>query len=1160
MHRRPDGTLLYSPSDLTVWLEGEFAAWMERYAVERRHLSPELNATHQGLDPDPDDPELALRGRKGNEHEQRFLAQLRSEGREVIEIPRDGESQVRTLAAMRAGAPVIYQAHLANGTLQGYADFLVRVDTPSDLGTFHYEAWDTKLARAARPYYLVQLCAYAELLAEIQGQRPRELVFVLGDGKPERFRTDDYFYYYQHLKRDFLAFQQRWDPAVRPSPAYDRSFGRWNECAERILAEADHLSGVAGITRDQIACLEAAGIGTFTALATTKAAQVDGITPVAFRRLVRQAFQQQQSTGRARPTWEFQSPDPKQPRRGLALLPAPSRNDIFFDMEGYPYAEGGLEYLFGAVTVEGGKGVFHDWWAHDDATEKKAFEDFVDWAYARWEQDPAMHIYHYAAYEPSALRRLRDKYKIDANGRDALRALMGKHATRESKVDDMLRGELFVDLYPTIRQGLIVGTPSYSLKETEKLVADQRTSSVKTAGGSVVAYQAWIDSGEPTDWKQSPILSGIRDYNREDCINTWLLRDWLLERQAEAKLRYISSSEDEGAGNAKVKREPDEEEILAGMISLTLEQDSGGDAEYRRITQLLGHLLGYYRREERPVWWRYFNLTRHVDDEKRYLDPGCLAGLVRTDRAPWVVDRSMGYEFSFDPDQDTVIRLGSKVAFTHSESAKGEVIEFDPVRGLIGLKCGAKAGAPPQETSIVEFDFVLSKPIVAGIRRFAEGWMRRAPVGEALVELLHRRPPRIHGRKSGEPLIDESGEIVAQAYDVIAAMDRTTLAIQGPPGSGKTYTAARVIARLLQQGKRIAVTSTGHKVIMNLMCAVEKARKDFPFQAPMLKVLGDDEELPAGTSIKGLRESKQIALSLPNGPVLIGATAWGFCRPEVEGKFDYLFVDEAGQVALAMLVGIGACASNIVLMGDQMQLAQVTQGQHPAGVEVSALSYLLQDHATIPPELGIFLPLTWRMHPRVNRFISDAIYEGRLQAQEHNQRQRIAPCADPIHCENGIVVLPVVHEDNAQWSPQEIEQVRRVLDSLHSRQVTDRDNAERPLDRVTDLLFVAPYNRQVRALQESLGDGAKVGSVDRFQGQEAPVVVVSMCASSLDDAPRGAQFILSPNRLNVAISRAQTLAIVVASPRLIVSRCSSVEEMKLVNLFCRLVAYAGDEP
>jgi uncharacterized protein len=1156
MHKRPDGSLLFSPSDLTVWLEGEFAAWMERYDVERQELSPEINASYARLVRDAEDAEVELRKRKGDEHEQRFLQRLRAAGRAVVEIPRKAPDALeRTLAAMRGGAEVIYQGHLRHGALQGYTDFLFRVEGESSLGTFHYEAWDTKLARSARPYFLVQLCAYAELLQEIQGRRPTELIFVLGDGTEERHRTDDYFFYYARLKREFLEFQARWNPAVRPDPASDRGFGRWRDAAESILEQADHLSRVAGISRGQIACLEAAGVRTFTDLARTTDETITGITAGTFRRLKRQAYQQQQSAGRDRPTWEFLPPNEKERRRGLALLPTPSKNDIFFDMEGYPYAEGGLEYLFGAITVAEGQPAFHDWWAHDDATEKKAFEEFVDWAYARWEADPAMHIYHYAAYEPHALGRLRDKYKVDANGRDALRALMGKHATRESKVDDMLRGELFVDLYPTIRQGLIVGTPSYSLKEIEKLVAGKRAGAVTTASGSVVEYQRWIDAEESTDWHASPILRSIRDYNEIDCLSTWRLRDWLLERQREANLCYVPLSEEEGKGARKsAVKEP---EILAAAISLSLEEYAGGDAEYRRVTALLGHLLGYFKREERPFWWRYFRLTREVDDEVRFLDASCLAGLQRTARPPFPEKNSLGYEFSFDPRQDTTIRLKSRVVCSYNEKAKVDVIAFDPDRGLIALKFGPSVPPPPDEISIVEFEFISSDNIVDGIYRFVQGWMKGKPSSPALVDLLYRRVPRIRGRNGGEPLIDEGADVTAQAFEVIAAMDRTALAIQGPPGSGKTYTAARVIARLLQQGKRIAVTSTGHRVILNLMEAVEKARADLPFDAPLFKVLKDGEKLPAGSSIRPIRENKQVVTSLPAGGALVGTTAWGFSRPELEGKFDYLFVDEAGQVALAMLVGIGACASNIVLMGDQMQLAQVTQGVHPAGVEASALTYLLQGHATIPRDLGIFLPITWRMHPRINRFISDAVYEGRLHSHPDTARQRIVPCADPIPCEHGIVMLPVSHEcDNDQWSREEIGRVAHLFASLDRRMVTGRDYAERPLDRLGDLLFVAPYNRQVRALQEQLGAGAKVGSVDKFQGQEAPVVVISMCASSLEYASRGAQFILNPNRLNVALSRAQTLAVVVVSDRLIGSRCSSVAEMKLMNLFCRLVEYA----
>ncbi|HWA14926.1 MAG TPA: AAA domain-containing protein, partial [Gemmatimonadales bacterium] len=809
-----------------------------------------------------------------------------------------------------------------------------------------------------------------------------------------------------------------------------------------------------------------------------------------------------------------------------------------------------------AVTVDRGTPEFHDWWAHDNASEKKAFEDFVDWAYARWEQDPSLHIYHYAAYERSALRRLQDKYRPNASGRDALRALMGKHATRESKVDDMLRGELFVDLYPIIRQGFIVGTPSYSLKETEKLIADKRDAAVKTAGGSVVEYQRWIDSGESFDWKQSPILQGIRAYNREDCVNTWQLRQWLHARQQEAEIAYRPFGEEAHKGPKESAREPGEDEVLAAAIIQGLEDAPGGDPEHRRITELLAHLLCYYRREERPTWWQFFKMLRESDDDAREAAPDCLARLRRTDRPGFAVKRSMGYEYSFDPEQDTEIRLNSTVTPVHDEDISLTVIEFDQKAGRIAFKFGPSAGPPPETMSVVQREIILGTSITKGIIRFVQGWMRDDPPNQAVVDLLHRRPPRIAGIERGQPLIDEQGDVTAQTIALVAAMDRATLAIQGPPGSGKTYTAGRVIASLLAAGKRVAVTSTGHTVILNLMEAVEEARAHIPFDAPLFKAGGKQEAIPAGSSIRWIEKNEQVAEALPAGAALVGATAWGFCREELIDEFDYLFVDEAGQVALATIVGIGACADNIVLLGDQMQLAQVTQGKHPPGVEVSALTYLLQGHATIPPELGVFLPRTWRMHPRVNQFISNAVYEGRLHSHPHTSRQKIAPCAEPIHCENGIVVLPVPHSDNAQDSEEEVRQIEAVIASLRGRRVTDRENVERDLDVLGDLLFVAPYNRQVRALQARLGAGAKVGSVDKFQGQEAPAVVISMCASSLDDAPRGARFILNPNRLNVAISRAKTLAIVVASPRLIVSRCSSVEEMKLVNLFCRLVDYA----
>jgi uncharacterized protein len=297
--------------------------------------------------------------------------------------------------------------------------------------------------------------------------------------------------------------------------------------------------------------------------------------------------------------------------------------------------------------------------------------------------------------------------------------------------------------------------------------------------------------------------------------------------------------------------------------------------------------------------------------------------------------------------------------------------------------------------------------------------------------------------------------------------------------------------------------------------------------------------------------------ALGEGGVLVGGTAWVFSREELAGRFDYLFVDEAGQVSLANAVAVGLSARNLVLIGDQMQLAQPSRGSHPGETGLSCLEYLLQGHATVPRDLGVFLGTSYRMHESVCRFISDAIYDGRLGSSPGTERHRVIRNADSVlvPVQTGIVWAPVAHDGCAQDSEEERGAIVAIVEELLGRDVVGKDGATR---RVTlaDILIVAPFNLQVRSLKQRLGAGARIGTVDKFQGQEAPVVIVSLCASTLAEAPRGAGFLLSPNRLNVAVSRAQALAIVVGSPELLETRCRSVEEMKLVNLLCHLVQYA----
>jgi len=512
MRLQPDSSLQFSPSDLITFLEGEFAAWMERAYAERGRQD-------SGLRPDDADPEMELVRGKGMEHEASVLTKLEALHGQAVRI--EGErAAIDTMAAIQSGKKLIYQGRLDDGAWHGFPDFLLRIETPSRLGPWSYRPLDSKLARSAKPYFLIQLCAYAQYLEAIQDRRSLQLGFVLGTGEERWFETERFFYFYRHLKDTFLEFQEAFDPAAQPDPALERSWGRWETAAEEILKAHDDLALVARMTRSQIKRLRAQGIATCAALVSSTD-RIPRISDDVLARLRRQARLQIASRGKRAPVFEA-LPHEARKRIGLATLPPASPGDVFFDLEGNPLADGGLEYLFGAVIVENGKPLFKEEWAHNAEQEKAAFERTVDWIHERLRQDPNMHVYHYANYEVAALERL-----------------MGKYATRENAVDDLLRGDVFVDLYAVTRNGVAIGTPGYSLKDIEILFAPQRTALVKSATSSVVEYNNWLASGEPADWQSSPILTGIRDYNREDCENTWHLATWLRERQQEAGIAYV---------------------------------------------------------------------------------------------------------------------------------------------------------------------------------------------------------------------------------------------------------------------------------------------------------------------------------------------------------------------------------------------------------------------------------------------------------------------------------------------------------------------------------------------------------------------------------------------------------------------------------------------
>ena len=1132
--KKQAGNLIYSPSDLVRYLASPFASWMDRYYLEHP----------DAITPDEASEDQKLVAHTGDNHEHAVLGEFQKSTLGLVEIPRRdfADSRAKTAQAMSKRAPIIFQAALEKGAFAGYADFLI-LDSKAG-----YQVWDTKLARAPKPYYAIQLCSYSEMLAAATGGGlPEKFGIILGNNERIEFRLEDFIHYYRRIQASFLALQEGFAGEIkdRPEPRPRADHGRWASHAEKFFANTDHLVQVAGISVGQIKKLKAAGIGTVAALAQASGKKVPKLGNDSLQKLCAQArLQCETRAGRkadpeAKPRYEvLPHTGANGEAVGLALLPPQHPADVFFDMEGYPLAPGGLEYLFGACVRGSRAGAldFMDWWAHDRDGEKLAFEGFVDWVYSRWKDHPAMRIYHYAAYEVSAVRRLSTH-----------------HNSRQDEVDDLLRNEVFVDLYQIVRRGLRIGEDSYSIKKVELLYRPKRATEVATAAESIIQYARWIESGQPRDWKASGILNGIRDYNEDDCKSTAELADWLRTVAAWEKIAPVHQ--------VSVSTPPAPQPLSAEILSRQATEE-GLRQQGDLVSLVLADLIEFHRREQKPVWWRMFDRAS-ATAEALHDDPACIEG-VQASGVATPQNRSLVQAYSFDPLQECKLGAGDTVLFTHNLEAKFTLAAIQLAEGQLQLKISQSAlteksgGAFPKQGSILRDEFVSPRDIPKALAEVAAA---------QLAESLHPPVAALLNRVAPAKTVQTSKEsAVEAAIRITQKMSGGCLVVQGPPGTGKTYTASHVITTLLNAGKKVGVASNSHKAIGNLLAACGAAIREGGGHLKGVKVGGEagGDLFSSNPGLSHIQSSGDARAAYTSG--IAAGTAWLFTREDWRGALDFLFIDEAGQVPLANAVAMARCAKNLVLLGDQMQLEQPVQGSHPGDSGLSALQYALKDqeastpdtpifHAVVPPGLGLFLGESRRMHPDVCRFISESIYEGRLGSSPDCARQKIdLPSSGGaiISRESGIVFSGIEHDGNIQQSDEEVARVRAIFEEMLGRRYTNHGGACRPLG-LDDFLFIAPYNAQVRALQNTLPQGARVGSVDKFQGQEAPVCILSLCSSFGEYGSRGLGFILDRNRINVAISRAQCLAVVVGDPRIGDSEAGSIGEMRLLNLFCKLV-------
>ena len=1084
------------------------------------------------------DPLLALLAERGNRHEKSYVEHLRASGRAVtvingVEV--DQAAVAQTLAAMTAGCEIIVQGAVRADDWGGRVDILRRVDIPSALGAWSYQVTDTKLARETRGGTVLQLCLYSDLLASMQGLMPETAYVVVpwSNFEPRAYRLSDYAAYYRRVKRGLQQFLATPSGESYPDPKEYCDICRWRLRCDAQRRDDDHLCLVAGLTKVQTGELQRHDIRTCAALAAIQLPLWDPERGAAhsYERLREQARVQVEGRNAARTLYETL---PVVPGFGLSRLPAASAGDIFFDLEGDPFVgPSGLEYLFGyAYRGEDGQAAYTCEWAFSRADERRAFERFVDFTIGRLEQYPDLHIYHYAPYEPGALKRL-----------------MGRYATREEEIDRLLRSELFVDLYGVVRHGLLASVESYSIKKLEPLYAYTREAELPDANRALAKIQACLELEDPVGIEEQDRQT-VENYNRDDCVSTWRLREWLEDLRSRliaegAVIDRPSPKEgdpSEGISDWLARIEP-----LIQRLTMNVPDDPAGRDGEQQGRWLLAHLIDWHRREKKAVWWEYFRLRaldgRDLLDEQRGISGLSLVGTVGgTAKVP-------AHRYHFPP-QDLQIRDdddlhnvgGTKLGKVEGVSLEDQWIDIKKRKDTADLHPIAAFAHKDIDTAVLAQSLARIGEYVADNGIGGEG-----PY-QAARDLLLRKAPRT----GGEPLRIPGEKVLDAAVRIASRLEAGILPIQGPPGAGKTYIGARMIRALVGAGSKVGITANSHKAIRVLLDEVVKAADEASVSLECIQKVSDKED--DRHRIRFTTENRVLLDAIGTSCHVAAGTAWLWAREDAFGAVDVLFIDEAAQMSLANVLAVSQAARTIVMLGDPQQLDQPTQGTHPEGTDSSALNHILAGEATISPHQGLFLEETWRLHPDVCAFTSEMFYESRLRPHQGLERQRLKSKGRLNG--TGLRFLAVRHEGNQSSSPEEADQVRDLVDDVlrSGTTWTDRTGVERPVTR-DDILVIAPYNAQVFELQARL-PGARIGTVDKFQGQEAPIVIYSVTTSSHSDAPRGMEFLYSPNRLNVATSRAKCLCVLVASPAVFEAQCRTPRHMQLANAFCRYLEMA----
>ncbi len=1085
----------------------------------------------------------------------------------------DGDIEA-TIELMKQGVPVIYQGGLrqeqGSTVFVGKPDFLLRNDwkfvfsaegllaeARKGVEFTGYTAWDAKFASNAKADYALQVAIYVEGLEALglKAENARHGL-LLGNRSIVEFEEGEIVPATRLARQQLVqTIQQLTSGGESQLAKYLEGF-TWHcasnsECGiceyPELCSDERERSGdlllVAGLGGSLRAKLMAGGIGSMDQLA--QASEKPGsVSKQTFERVRAQARIQVRQRDERRLVNELL------PNPAIQYLPKGSDGDVFFDMEGFPYEkDGGLEYLFGNWTREGG---FKGFWAHNREEEKQAFIEFMNWVIGRMESDPKAHIYHYASYEQTALRRLSIR-----------------HAVMQSELAELQRQGRFVDLYPIVLKSIRVGEPMYSIKNLEAHYDFKREkigdASVATAADSIVGYDDWrinhkaandstLDPATRSEAKKQAdgLLDALMRYNRDDVKSTQWLYDWLAGMPGACTLKpapkpEVTAEEEETILKAKAELAA-LEEMTSNLFEPLDDWQWGANPELDergRAWETLANSILFYRREKVMHWVDiYVRLNQNVEEMLQdkatlpVIEPETLDTYQKQKNGPMtrLYKADLPDEAIYRPKPGDSISVGFSRGGTTNDFHMGNILEINDYFFTF-----TRRTRKPEELDLEPYCVLENKDFktdqkeqslveLAGAITSAWGSPESTPpMGSAALDLLLRRSPNLNGGDALTKPVD--GEYLPALIDSALRMNNTTMAVQGPPGTGKTYLASHLIKELLNQGKRVAVTANSHAAIENLLeaCVDAGVSGDDIFKAPSKK-----EEL----SLLWNNEPNDMPYV---GPAVYGATSFALCNKLARThQFDYLIVDEAAQFSLVDTLAGSLIANNIILLGDPQQLPQVVKASHPGGVEASALGHFMGESEILPETMGYFVEITRRLHPEVNKAVSWLAYENKLRSHELTKKFVIDSTPPGIH------TVELDHLGNSTSSPEEVEKVLELV-AKH----IDEVGAE-------DILIVAPYNAQVNSIRRALDQAGyadvQVGTVDKFQGREGLVVIYSLAASSAQDAPRGLGFLLDRNRMNVAISRAKSVCYIVRSKHLLKASFSSVNDVKCVSRLSGLSA------